>query len=139
MAAKFRRERYAICRPGSSTFSVEHFPQPRRRRFRAAALGCIEKRKSILGGRVMKNGLRVYDADTHVEPSAEVIDKYVDPGFRPRLEELAPYRMPIRAGSPGSAPRRSGRRSREPGPRHGRRRHRYAFLHPDRLDEPRRP
>src|ERR1051326_1672345 len=106
MAAKSRRERYAICRPGSSTFSVEHFPQPRRRRFRAAALGCIEERKSILGGRVMKNGLRVYDADTHVEPSAEVIDKYVDPGFRPRLEELAPYRMPVRAGSPGSSPGR---------------------------------
>ena len=50
----------------------------------------------------MKNGLRVYDADTHVEPSAEVIDKYVDPGFRPRLEDLAPYRFPVRPGSPGS-------------------------------------
>jgi len=54
----------------------------------------------------MKNGLRVYDADTHVEPSAEVIDKYVDPGFRPRLDELAPYRFPVRAGSPGSSPGR---------------------------------
>src|SRR4051812_27719680 len=54
----------------------------------------------------MKDGLRIYDADTHVEPSAEVIDKYVDPGFRPRLQELAPYRMPIRAGSPGNVPGR---------------------------------
>src|SRR5204862_6500224 len=54
----------------------------------------------------MKNGLRIYDADTHVEPSAEVIDKYVDPGFRPRLDELAPYRFPVRAGSPGSSPGR---------------------------------
>ena len=54
----------------------------------------------------MKNGLRVYDADTHVEPTAEVIDTYVDPGFRPRLAELAPYRQPIRAGAPGGAPGR---------------------------------
>jgi uncharacterized protein len=54
----------------------------------------------------MKNGLRVFDADTHVEPSAEVLDKYVDPGFRPRLAELTPYRMPIRAETPGSAPGR---------------------------------
>ncbi|HXO92450.1 MAG TPA: amidohydrolase family protein [Stellaceae bacterium] len=41
----------------------------------------------------MKNGLRVYDADTHVNPAAEVLERYVDPGFRPRLAELAPYRL----------------------------------------------
>jgi predicted TIM-barrel fold metal-dependent hydrolase len=46
----------------------------------------------------MRNGLRVYDSDTHVEPSAEVLERYVDPGFRPRLSELAPYRTPV--GSP---------------------------------------
>jgi predicted TIM-barrel fold metal-dependent hydrolase len=40
----------------------------------------------------MKNGYRVYDADTHVSPSAEVLERYIDPGFRPRLAELAPYR-----------------------------------------------
>src|SRR5690349_10069395 len=40
----------------------------------------------------MKNGLRVCDADTHVSPSAEVLERYLDPGFRPRLAELAPYR-----------------------------------------------
>ena len=57
----------------------------------------------------MKNGLRVYDADTHVEPTAEVIDKYVDPGFRPRLPELAQYRQPVRAGSPGGAAKVSPR------------------------------
>src|SRR5580658_2844724 len=54
----------------------------------------------------MMNGLKVWDSDTHVEPSAEVIDKYVDPGFRNRLAELAQYRVPIRAGSPGSTPGR---------------------------------
>ena len=52
----------------------------------------------------MKDGLRVFDADTHVEPTAEVIDSYVDPAFRARLPELAQYRQPVRAGNPGGAP-----------------------------------
>ena len=54
----------------------------------------------------MKDGLRVFDSDTHVEPTAEVLDKYVDPGFRPRLADLAPYRVPVRPGNPGGAPGR---------------------------------
>jgi len=40
----------------------------------------------------MRDGLRVYDADTHVNPAAEVLERYVDPSFRPRLADLAPYR-----------------------------------------------
>ena len=44
----------------------------------------------------MKDGFRVYDSDTHVLPAAEVIERYVDPDFRPRLAELAQYRTPIR-------------------------------------------
>ena len=44
----------------------------------------------------MRNGFRVYDSDTHVMPAAEVLERYVDPDFRPRLIELAPYRAPIR-------------------------------------------
>jgi uncharacterized protein len=47
----------------------------------------------------MKDGFRVYDSDTHVLPAAEVIERYVDPGFRPRLAELAQYRVPIRASA----------------------------------------
>ena len=43
----------------------------------------------------MRDGLRVYDADTHVNPAAEVLERYVDPGFRPRLADLAPYRAPV--------------------------------------------
>jgi predicted TIM-barrel fold metal-dependent hydrolase len=54
----------------------------------------------------MKDGLRVFDADTHVEPTAEVLDKYVDPGFRPRLPDLTPFRQPVREGNPGGAPGR---------------------------------
>src|SRR5262249_3148691 len=42
----------------------------------------------------MKNGYKVYDVDTHVMPIAEVLERYVDPNFRPRLVELAPYRVP---------------------------------------------
>jgi predicted TIM-barrel fold metal-dependent hydrolase len=41
----------------------------------------------------MKNGFRVYDSDTHVNPAAEILEGYVDPGFRPRLAELVPYRL----------------------------------------------
>ncbi|HVB17811.1 MAG TPA: amidohydrolase family protein [Stellaceae bacterium] len=54
----------------------------------------------------MKDGLRVFDADTHVEPTAEVLDTYVDPAFRPRLADLVPYRQPVRPNNPGGAPGR---------------------------------
>ncbi|HEX9285524.1 MAG TPA: hypothetical protein VF879_07630, partial [Nitrospirales bacterium] len=50
----------------------------------------VDRRK----GALMKDGLHVYDADTHVNPAAEVLDRYVDPDLRPRLAELAPYRIP---------------------------------------------
>ena len=51
----------------------------------------------------MRNGFRVFDADTHVNPAAEVLDRYVDPGFRPRLPELAPYRLPIEQAVEGNS------------------------------------
>jgi predicted TIM-barrel fold metal-dependent hydrolase len=41
----------------------------------------------------MRDGYRAYDADTHVNPACEVLDRYVDPGFRPRLAELAQHRV----------------------------------------------
>jgi hypothetical protein len=44
----------------------------------------------------MKNGFKVFDTDTHVLPAAEVIERHVDPDFRPRLKELEPYRTPMR-------------------------------------------
>ena len=43
----------------------------------------------------MKDGFQVYDSDTHINPAAEVLDKYVDPEFRPRLPDLAAYRSPV--------------------------------------------
>src|SRR3974390_590557 len=45
----------------------------------------------------MKEGFRVYDTDTHIDPGADVLEKYVDPGFRPRLDDLAPYRRAIKS------------------------------------------
>ena len=41
----------------------------------------------------MRNGFRAFDADTHVNPAANVLDRYVDPSFRPRLADLAPHRV----------------------------------------------
>ena len=46
----------------------------------------------------MRNGFSVYDTDTHVNPAAEVLECYVDPSFRPRLDELAPYKEPFTDG-----------------------------------------
>ena len=39
----------------------------------------------------MKNGYRVIDIDTHVNPSLDTLIKYVEPSFRPRLDEFKPY------------------------------------------------
>jgi uncharacterized protein len=47
----------------------------------------------------MKNGFRVYDTDTHIDPGADVLERYVDPGFRTRLDDLAPYRVAIKSRS----------------------------------------
>ncbi len=43
----------------------------------------------------MKSGFRVYDSDTHINPAAEILDKYVDPEFRARLPELEPLRIRV--------------------------------------------
>ena len=45
----------------------------------------------------MRNGFRVYDTDTHIDPGADVLEKYVDPGFRARLGDLAPYKAKVKS------------------------------------------
>ena len=53
----------------------------------------------------MRDGLRAFDADTHVNPAAEVLERYVDPDFRPRLAELALHRTAtghMMGGTPGT-------------------------------------
>jgi hypothetical protein len=57
----------------------------------------------MLGRNNMRNGFKVYDTDTHVMPIAEVLEQYVDPSFRPRLLELAPYRVPAGKTADGTA------------------------------------
>jgi len=39
----------------------------------------------------MKNGYRVIDMDTHVNPSFETLVKYMDPAFKARMDDLKPY------------------------------------------------
>ena len=42
----------------------------------------------------MRNGYKVFDSDTHVNPAAEVLERYVEAGFRKRLPELEAYKGP---------------------------------------------
>ena len=49
----------------------------------------------------MKNGYKVADMDTHVVPSLEVLENYMDPSFKARMPELEPYRR-HRPGSEGT-------------------------------------
>src|SRR5262249_6073113 len=75
----------------------------RRARRRAVKLGCCRSRSngpSRTEDR-MRNGFQVYDSDTHVNPAAEVLERYVDPDYRPRLAELSPYRFQVGAGAVG--------------------------------------
>ena len=43
----------------------------------------------------MKNGFRIWDTDTHIHPTLEVVAPYFDPGFRARLPELEPYKVAV--------------------------------------------
>jgi uncharacterized protein len=44
----------------------------------------------------MRDGVRIIDADTHVNPSLDVLLQHADPELRARLDELAPYRRSVR-------------------------------------------
>ena len=39
----------------------------------------------------MRNGFKIVDIDTHVNPSYETLVKYLDPGGRSRVDELQPF------------------------------------------------
>lgn len=49
----------------------------------------------------MRNGYRVYDADTHIMPSAETLEPYLDPKIRERVPDLDERKVPIRIGLAG--------------------------------------
>src|SRR5215467_924984 len=42
-------------------------------------------------GTAMRNGFRIVDIDTHVNPSYDTLVKYLDPSARARVEELRPF------------------------------------------------
>ena len=39
----------------------------------------------------MRDGYKIIDMDTHVNPDMEVLEKYMEPSFRPRLDEVHKY------------------------------------------------
>ena len=39
----------------------------------------------------MRNGFRIVDIDTHVNPSYDTLVKYLDPSARARVDELRPF------------------------------------------------
>ena len=43
----------------------------------------------------MKQGFKIWDTDTHIQPTTEVMQPYYDPAFRDRLPELEPYKKPV--------------------------------------------
>jgi len=51
----------------------------------------------------MKNGYKIWDSDTHIQPSIETVEPYYDPSLRKRLPELEQYKAP---GSPRNGPGR---------------------------------
>src|SRR5207244_12670392 len=44
----------------------------------------------------MRQGFRVIDSDTHVNPSLDVLLRYADQPLRDRLDELAPYMRKVK-------------------------------------------
>ena len=42
----------------------------------------------------MRDGIRVYDVDTHIGASAETIDKFLSPRVRELIPDLDKYRVP---------------------------------------------
>ena len=39
----------------------------------------------------MRDGIKIIDMDTHVRPYLEILSKYIEPSFRPRMDEFKPY------------------------------------------------
>ena len=49
----------------------------------------------------MRDGFRVFDADTHFQPSVETIVPYLGPELRARVDELAQFKRPVKIGRAG--------------------------------------
>src|SRR5689334_11460855 len=44
----------------------------------------------------MRNGYRVYDADTHAHPSVETLEPFFDATLRARMPEFEPFKQPLK-------------------------------------------
>lgn len=49
----------------------------------------------------MRNGYKVFDADTHLQPSAETITPFMEKALVARLEELRPFLREVKTGRAG--------------------------------------
>src|SRR5439155_23546702 len=49
------------------------------------------------GEDAMTSGFRAYNAATRIEPGADVLERYDGPGFRQRLDDLAPERVAVKS------------------------------------------
>src|SRR6516162_3742370 len=53
--------------------------------------GSAAKARTDKEDSTMRNGFRIVDIDTHVNPSYDTLVKYLDPGARSRVAELQPF------------------------------------------------
>ena len=49
----------------------------------------------------MRGGYRVWDVDTHFQPSAETIGEYLEPAYKARLAEFEQFKRPVKTGRAG--------------------------------------
>jgi|SRR5579875_3672965 predicted TIM-barrel fold metal-dependent hydrolase len=63
----------------------------------------------------MRNGFKVFDTDTHLESSAETMERYFDAAMRKRQPELERLKEPMRVSSSGTVPASGKHQYRLPG------------------------
>ncbi len=49
----------------------------------------------------MRGGYRVWDVDTHFQPSGETLAEYLEPAFKARLPEFEQFKRPVKIGRAG--------------------------------------
>ena len=49
----------------------------------------------------MRDGFKIFDSDTHLNPMAETLEPYFDPAMRKRLPEWESCKVPFRVGWAG--------------------------------------
>src|SRR4030095_4129146 len=52
----------------------------------------------------MRNGYKVYDSDTHIEPSADTLEKYLSARVRELVPDLESRKVTLNRVSPGNQP-----------------------------------